>query len=194
MAAESLSKYNEGKHFKSADFSQKALDDHSFSNCSFHSCNFSKSLLRNAKVTSCSFVGCNLSLVTLDGSHFQDVHFLDCKIVGAEFFKCRSLFFSATFKNCLLQYCNFSELNMKNSNFSESKIKECYFTNTCLNGANFSGAELPGTAFHNCDLCKADFSSATQYSIDPCTNKIKKAKFSLPEVVGLLRGFEIVIV
>ena len=193
MTVEPLSKHNDGKHFTSVDFSQKSLDDHSFSNCTFHCCNFSKSLFRNAAVTSCSFVGCNLSLGILDVCHMQDIHFLDCKIVGVEFFKCCRVFFSVTFKNCLLQYCNFSELNMKSTSFSGSKIKECYFTNTCLNSANFNGTELSGTSFHNCDLCRADFSGATQYSVDPCTNKIKKAKFSLPEVIGLLQGFDIII-
>ena len=83
---------------------------------------------------------------------------------------------------------------MKNATFNGSKLKECYFTNTCLNGADFGSVDLSGTLFHNCDLCKADFSSAINYTIDPQTNKIKKAKFSLPEAMGLLRSFEIDIV
>lgn len=185
---------SEGKTFNAEDFSKISLNDRLFSNCSFHGCNLSKTLFQKTKVCSCTFVGCNLSLVALDGCRIQDVRFLNCKIVGAEFFKCEKLFFSANFENCLLQYCNFSDLRMKNANFSRSKIKECYFSNTSLDGANFSGAELPGTIFLNCDLCKADFSSATQYSIDPGANKIKKAKFSLPEAVGLLHGLDIIIV
>jgi uncharacterized protein YjbI with pentapeptide repeats len=83
---------------------------------------------------------------------------------------------------------------MKNTRFCKSKLRENYFTNTCLNGADFSEADLSGTIFHNCDLCKADFSTATQYAIDPQTNKIKKARFSIPEVIGLLSGFDITIV
>jgi uncharacterized protein YjbI with pentapeptide repeats len=83
---------------------------------------------------------------------------------------------------------------MKNGIFSGSKLKESHFTNTCLNGADFSDVDLSGTVFHNCDLSKADFSSATQYNIDPLTNKMKKAKFSLPEAVGLLRSFDVTIV
>ncbi len=93
-----------------------------------------------------------------------------------------------------MQYCNFSDLNLKNGSFENSKLRESYFTNTSLVGANFSGADLQGTIFHNCDLCKADFSTATHYDIDPQTNKIKKAKFSFPEVIGLLRGFGITLV
>ena len=83
---------------------------------------------------------------------------------------------------------------MKNTMFSGSKLKESHFTDTALSGADFSHVDLSGTTFHECDLSKADFSTATHYDIDPQTNNIKQAKFSLPEAVGLLRGFEVVIV
>jgi fluoroquinolone resistance protein len=40
-------------------------------------------------------------------------------------------------------------------------------------------------------LEKADLRTAYNYSIDPSINKIKKAKFSLPGVVGLLSKYDI---
>ena len=83
---------------------------------------------------------------------------------------------------------------MKNSSFNGSKLKDSHFTNTTLKGTDFSGVDLSGTVFHNCDLCNADFSSSTQYDIDPRTNKITKAKFSFPEVAGLLRAFDITLI
>lgn len=83
---------------------------------------------------------------------------------------------------------------MKNSSFNGSKLHESHFTNTCLSGAQFLEADLLGTVFHNCDLSKANFSTAIQYAIDPRTNKLKKALFSLPDAVGLLLGFDITIV
>lgn len=182
---------SEGQAIKSENCSKKSLEGHVFTSCSFHSCDFSESILRNAKFSACTFINCNLSMTKLDGCRFQDCHFIECKIVGAEFFKCEKTFFSVSFKKCLLNYCNFSDLNMKNTSFYGSHLKENHFTNTSLIGADFTDADLSGTLFHNCDLCKADFSSAKQYDIDPQTNKIKKAKFSLPEAVGLLRGFDI---
>lgn len=185
---------SEEQLYKSEDFSKKSLGEHSFTSCTFQTCNFSESLLQNAKFSGCIFVGCNLSLVKLDNCRLQDAKFTDCKIVGAEFCRCEKTFFSISFKNSLLHYCNFSGLNMKNNVFSDSRIKESYFTNTCLAGADFSGVDLSGTIFHNCDLSKADFSTATQYEIDPLANKIKKAKFSLPEAVRLLRAFDVVII
>lgn len=130
----------------------------------------------------------------MEGCRFQNVQFVECKIVGGEFFKCDKTFFSASFKKCLLHYCNFSDLNMKNGAFCGSRLKENYFTNTNLIGVDFTDVDLSGSIFHNCDLTKADFSSATCYDIDPQANKVKRAKFSLPEAVGLLRGFDITLV
>lgn len=191
--SEAISRVLEGQIIKSENIA-KNLDGYSFNECTFENCDFSESVLRNTRFCVCNFVNCNLSLIKLDGCRFQDIRFVDCKIVGAEFFKCDRTFFSVNFKNCILQYCNFSDLNMKHTSFSGSKLREGYFTNTILIGANFSDVDLTGTIFHNCDLCKADFSKAIQYNIDPQTNKIKKAKFSLPEAVGLLRAFDITIV
>lgn len=182
------------KVVKTENFAKKNLNGSSFIECTFESCDFSESMLQNAKFYLCTFVNCNLSLTKLGGCRFQDVKFIACKIVGGEFFKCDKVFFSASFKNCIMQYCNFSDLNMKRASFSGSRLKDGHFTNTVLVETDFDGVDLAGTIFHNCDLSKADFSKASQYNIDPQTNKIKGAKFSLPEAMGLLRGFEITIV
>jgi len=52
---------------------------------------------------------------------------------------------------------------------------------------------LAGSIFDNSVLEKTDFTTASNYSIDPEINRIKKAKFSLPAVVGLLNKYDIVI-
>ena len=76
------------------DFSRASLSEHCFTNCTFQGCNFTECLLWNAKFISCSFKSCNLSLLKLDGCRMQDAYFEDCKIVGADFFKCEKNFFS----------------------------------------------------------------------------------------------------
>jgi hypothetical protein len=50
---------------------------------------------------------------------------------------------------------------------------------------------LADAKFENTILQKADLRSAFNYAIDPEINKIKKAKFSLPEVTGLLKKYDI---
>lgn len=176
------------------DFSGTSLAEHSFNHCIFQNCNFTECVLWNAKFVGCTFKACNLSLIKTDGCKLQDAYFEDCKIVGVEFFKCEKRFFSIKVKNSFLQYCNFADLNMKHTSFQASRLKECYFTNTCLIEADFKDTDLSGTLFHNSDLTKADFCGSKNYEIDVRANKVKKAKFSFPEAMGLLRGFEIEVV
>jgi len=152
---------------------------------------YPRSFCQNIFYVKLSFMFVLETLIVMDGCRLQDVHFMDFKIIGADFYQCEKIFFSASFKNCLLQYCNFSDLNMPNSSFKGCKLRDSHFTNAKLKGADFSGVDLSGTVFHNCDLSNADFSSSTQYDIDPRTNKITKAKFSFPEAAGLLRTFDI---
>ncbi len=114
--------------------------------------------------------------------------------MGAEFFKCEKKLFSLDFIGCSLQYCNFAELPMKRGKFVNSTLKECHFTETNLTETEFTDSDLTKTQFHNCNLSKADFSKAMNYSIDPSTNKMAKAKFSLPEAAKLLCGFDIEII
>ena len=80
---------------------------------------------------------------------------------------------------------------MNGAPFLDCRLSECYFNHTQLKNADFSGSSLNGTRFHDCDLSEADFTKASEYFIDPAANKIRKAKFSLPEAIGLLKGLEI---
>jgi fluoroquinolone resistance protein len=57
----------------------------------------------------------------------------------------------------------------------------------------FTNCDLAGAIFNNTILEKANFTTARNYSINPQTNVVKKAKFSLPGVVGLLDVFKITI-
>jgi hypothetical protein len=47
--------------------------------------------------------------------------------------------------------------------------------------------------FERSNLERADFTTSWSYSINPEVNKLKKTKFSLPEIVGLLNNLDIVI-
>jgi fluoroquinolone resistance protein len=48
--------------------------------------------------------------------------------------------------------------------------------------------------FIHTKLYAADFTEAQSYSIDPTQNDIRKAKFSLPDAIHLLDGFDIQII
>jgi len=92
---------------------------------------------------------------------------------------------------------------LNNASFFKTKIQKTAF-NTCqLQEADFTSCDATSTIFDNCNflnakfentvLEKADFRTAYNYVIDPTLNKIKKARFSLPGVTGLLQQFNIII-
>jgi len=84
-------------------------------------------------------------------------------------------------------------LEIRRTNFVACVIRETDFTNTNLAAANFADSDLPGAKFQNTNLEKANFAGARNYYIDPRENKIKQAKFSYPDAMGLLAAFDIVL-
>ena len=77
--------------------------------------------------------------------------------------------------------------------FKGSILKDCNFFETNLAGADFNACNLEGSLFEQCDLSEADFRNAEKYSINPDQNKLKGAKFSLPEVLSFLAPLDIII-
>lgn len=74
---------------------------------------------------------------------------------------------------------------------TECKAHEVDFREAnCMEG-NFSHTDFTGSLFNHTNLHKADFSEASNYDINVLLNEVKKAKFSLPEAVNLLKGFDI---
>ncbi|MBN1650376.1 MAG: pentapeptide repeat-containing protein [Bacteroidales bacterium] len=70
-------------------------------------------------------------------------------------------------------------------------LQEVDFTEADLSASHFDNCDLSGAHFENSKLQKADFRSAFNYRIDPELNRIKKAKFSLTEIGGLLYKYDI---
>jgi uncharacterized protein YjbI with pentapeptide repeats len=73
------------------------------------------------------------------------------------------------------------------------RLQEVDFSKTDLSGADFEKCDLSGAIFDDTKLEKADLRSSFNYSIDPDRNKIRKAKFSLEGLPGLLGNFDIII-
>jgi uncharacterized protein YjbI with pentapeptide repeats len=72
-------------------------------------------------------------------------------------------------------------------------LQEVDFTESDLSGSSFDNCDLSGALFENTNLEKTDFRSAFNYTINPEINRMKKARFSLPGVAGLLEKYGIVI-
>jgi uncharacterized protein YjbI with pentapeptide repeats len=65
------------------------------------------------------------------------------------------------------------------------------FSEADLTASDFDGSNLQLALFEKTNLEKVNFSTANYFQIDPSTNKVKKAKFSLVGLPGLLSKFDL---
>lgn len=168
-----------------------ALEKGEYENCTFNNCNFSDRDLSEYKFSDCIFNDCNLSLAKLNKTALRDVKFSNCKMLGLRFDACHELGLSVAFESCQLNH----------SSFYKTKIKKTVFRNCQLHEVDFAEADLTSSVFDDCDLVRAvfdhtilekgDLRTSYNYTIDPETNRIRKARFSLPGIPGLLDKYDI---
>ena len=70
-------------------------------------------------------------------------------------------------------------------------MHEVDFSETDLTEAVLEQCDLLGAIFQNSILEKTDFRTAFNFSFDPELNRMKKAKFSLQGIAGLLHKYQI---
>lgn len=185
---------HEHKEFKNIDYTDKVLRKREFYNCKFIICNFTKSDLRGNSFEDCIFQDCNFSMTEVEGVGFRNATFIGCKILGIDFSKCNKFILSFRFDTCIMDYCTFFGVKLKKTHFIKCSLKETDFSEADLTSAVFTSTDLTGTKFSNTLLEKADFSSATNFAIDPEFNKVKNAKFSALQLEGLLYKYQLDIV
>ncbi|MFA5986100.1 MAG: pentapeptide repeat-containing protein [Parcubacteria group bacterium] len=183
----------EDQTIQKEDWSGEKRESFEISNCVFNGCNFTETDFTGTKFIECVFDGCNFSNSKIVNCSFCDVVFTECKISGVVFGEINKFLLSWKFHDCAVKLCSFSMLDIKNSAFVGCEIHETDFVDSDLTGSDFANSDLKGSKFHNANLSKANFVGAVNYYIDPTANKIAKAKFSSPEVMSLLAGFDIII-
>lgn len=183
--------YIEAITFTKRDFSVDPLRKGEYENCSLVDCDLSNFDLSGFVFTSCIFTGCNLSLAKISQTAFREVKFNRCKLMGLHFENCNTFLFSIDFEQCTLNLSSFYKLNLKRTKFRNSSLQEVDFTGSDLSGSSFDNCDLAGAIFENSVLEKTDFRSAFHYSIDPEINRMKKARFSLQGIGGLLEKYGI---
>jgi uncharacterized protein YjbI with pentapeptide repeats len=122
---------------------------------------------------------------------FRDASFKRCKLLGLPFEHCHAFLFSVRFEACLMDFSSFPKMTLKHTPFIGCRLKEVDFTESDLTGATFAESDLSGAIFERTILEKADFRTASHYSIDPDANRIRKARFSLEGLPGLLEKYHI---
>lgn len=183
----------ENKTYKELDFRVIELEEEYY-HCTFEHCDFTEILFQKTNFEECRFVACNLSLCKSNGTSWNKVSFEQCKLTGANFCHANKFTFSAKFSECLMQYVSFQGLNLQGFSYSKCQLTEADFSTCNLKKAVFDNCNLDRTIISHCNLEEADFSTAFNFIINPNDNRMKKAKFSLQNLPGLVAVFDVKIV
>lgn len=183
--------YIESKSFERVDFTENILAKGDYEHCTFVNCNFSNVDLSSINFSECLFENCNLTMVKVVKTAFRDIKFKGCKLLGVHFQNCNAFLFSASFDDCILNLSSFYKMSLKKMQFKHCSLQEVDFAEADLTGALLFHCDLLNATFDRTNLEKADFRTAVHYLIDPEKNKMKKAKFSLAGVNGLLYKYDI---
>ncbi|RDD30055.1 hypothetical protein CR161_04645 [Prosthecochloris sp. ZM] len=183
--------FTENRAFKTVSFGEDNPLHGTYEECRFIHCNLNTTDLSGITFRNCSFESCDLSLARLRDTGFQDVHFLNCKLLGLNFSECRKLLLECRFESCMLKLSVFHQLDLRTTSFNDCNLQETDFTAADLSAAVFANCDLMRATFERTNLEKADFRSAFNYIINPENNRIRKARFRMPGVTGLLDIYDI---
>jgi uncharacterized protein YjbI with pentapeptide repeats len=182
---------HEDKLFEKNTFKEADFKNQEFEKCTFSQCDFSNANLSGARFSDCSFVNCNLAMAKLNNTGLRTVLFKECKLIGLNFSECENFLFHVYFENSNLDYASFMNKKLTQTKFTNTSLKDVNFTNCNLSGAVFHQTDLTGALFNRTLLKQADLTTAFNFIIDPVLNDLKKARFSLQGLPGLLVSFDI---
>lgn len=162
-----------------------------YEGCTFLDCDFTNAVLSQLVFADCTFISCNLSMVKSTGTGLRKVRFEHCKLLGFRFDTCAELLFEVEFVHCTLDFASFYGKKMKGTRFSACTLCEADFTQADLTQAVFASCDLERTVFEETTLIGTDFRTATQVVLDPEKNKLKGARFSTANALGLLYKYQL---
>ncbi|HJS01258.1 MAG TPA: pentapeptide repeat-containing protein [Flavobacterium sp.] len=179
------------KTFDKVVFINKKVSNREFEDCVFKNCDFSNSDFSNNTFMDCEFINCNLSMTSLSGTSLKTVHFSNCKLLGIQFNSCADFMFAVSYNDCILDYASFSNKKMPKSIFRSCSMKEVSFIGSNLSNSVFDNCNLENAVFNDTQLKEVNFLTAYNYKIDPEFNPMRKAKFSMQGIPGLLDKYDI---
>lgn len=166
-----------------------------FENCQFTNANFSEVKFLSCKFIDCEFNSCNLSGAEFLSTSFSEVIFDDSKLIGINWTKVKwpliKLTSALKFYKSNLSHSSFYELDLKELVIEECKAHDVDFRGGDFSNSSFILTDFERSMFMRTKLHSADFTDATNYNIDPNENDIRKAKFTMPDVINLLHSFDI---
>ncbi len=171
-----------------------------FEDCFFSKCRFTELVVKNCQFSGCRFENCKISAPKFRGSQMLSCDFSHCDLSGVDWSalldeRKRKMGFLPfdSLTECSLRHCVFFGLDLKEFDFSSADLSDSFFDDCQLEKANFSGCQLAGVSFSQNNLMGADFRGATNYLFSLEGNRVKGARFSLPEAVNLLSALGVIV-
>lgn len=181
--------------FKDLALVSAQITDTTFLGCSFERCVMVESIFQNCRFVDCLVEKCDCSLLQIPNSVFSNSRFEGTKLIGVNWSLAnwleRGIGDPLVFKNCSLSHSTFLGVHLGAVIFRRCELVNVDFRETNVSGADFAFSDLRDSIFLSSDLSNADLRNARNYHIDPSQNKIKKARFSLPEAMALLYSMDI---
>ncbi len=172
-------------------FSLQKSEREDYEKCEFVNCTFSD--ISNTNFINCTFKNCNLSNCKVNNAKLQDVAFVDCKLLGINFFQAKDFAFAVFCDKCNLDYASFDSKELNKSEFKNCKMHDVNFTKADLSKTIFMDCDLYEAIFSQSNLSGVDLTSIKNFSIDPEINTLKKTKFLSQDLERLLYKYDIII-
>ena len=165
---------------------------HIFENCVFRGCDLKEARFENSKFIECRFESCDLSNFRPTGSRFRQCVFVETKLIGVNWTAAADVI-NPEFTDSNLEMAILSGMKLKKSVFTGCNLRDADFSGTDLSDSDLRRSDFAGARFRETNLTKADLRGAVNYLIDPIANRVRGARFSLPEAQGLLAGLGVIL-
>lgn len=182
------------QHFGSLTKLLKGSKETVFDQCLFRGVDFTNFDFRGCQFAGVAFEDCNFSMVKFGFIVLDDVHFKDCKLMGADFTKINDFVYQAQFTNCVLDYATWQQKKQKKTVFTKCSLKDADFSEADFSDSIFDMCNLHRAVFEGTRLLGADFTTAYDFDIDPDKNQLRKARFSRETLSGLLQKYDLTII
>jgi fluoroquinolone resistance protein len=175
------------------DYIEGYLENKTFKNCIFKHCNFMQCTFESCSFVDCTFENCDLSVIKHNKTHFANLIFKKSKAIGVNWTEKFSFKITLEFYNSVINYSIFMGMTLRNFKLIDSIAHEVDFGDTKMKDAICTGTDFQDSVFLRTQLTNADFRKATNYTINPQNNAVKKANFSLPDALTLLSEFGVIV-
>lgn len=185
--------------FENIDFSNQNFENFNITSSEFINCNFlhvdlSNSVLQACIFEECTFTNCVLNLAKFKDTTLSKVLFNKSHMTGFDFSLLNNkLGTKLNITGCNISYSTFINLNLRESVIFDCKVHEVSFEHTDLSESDLSKNDFLNSRFVKNNFIKSDFTKSRNYTFDVTENQCKNAKFSYPEVLGLLDFYHIIV-